>query len=162
MESNLTYRYLTYQELELFDEDFSEFLYTKRINRFEWRLLLDYSSNDALIILAKYSEQTFEKVMKTVYFLERRTISTLELISCANEEMISILLELPAKSHINFLKFDPIKEIGGINHFRSAQVSSNYHISREKDIFTLIESGYKVVNGRLYNQIESLRKTQLN
>jgi len=123
---------------------------------------LDYSSDDALKILAKYSEQTFEKVMKTVHFLERRTISTIELISCASEEMVSILVELPAKSTINFLKVDSLKEIRSINHFRSTQVSSKYLKSREKDIFTLIESGYKVVNDRLYNQIESLRKTQLN
>ncbi len=123
---------------------------------------MDYSSDDALKILAKYSEQTFEKVMKTVHFLERRTISTIELISCASEEMVSILVELPAKSTINFLKVDSLKEIRNINHFRSTQVSSKYLKSREKDIFTLIESGYKVVNDRLYNQIESLRKTQLN
>lgn len=123
---------------------------------------MDYSSDDALKILAKYSEQTFEKVMKTVHFLERRTISTIELISCASEEMVSILVELPAKSTINFLKVDSLKEIRSINHFRSTQVSSKYLKSREKDIFTLIESGYKVVNDRLYNQIESLRKTQLN
>ena len=100
--------------------------------------------------------------MKTVHFLERRTISTIELISCASEEMVSILVELPAKSTINFLKVDSLKEIININHFRSTQVSSKYLKSREKDIFTLIESGYKVVNDRLYNQIESLRKTQLN
>ena len=100
--------------------------------------------------------------MKTVHFLERRTISTIELISCASEEMVSILVELPAKSTINFLKVDSLKEIRNINHFRSTQVSSKYLKSREKDIFTLIESGYKVVNDRLYNQIESLRKTQLN
>ena len=124
--------------------------------------MLDYSSDDALNILGKYSEQTFEKVMKTVYFLERRTISTLELISCANEEMVSILLELPTKSDINFLKVDSLKAIRNINHFRSTQISSKYLKSREKDIFTLIESGYKVVNSQLYNHIESLRKTQLN
>lgn len=137
-------------------------MYSKGINRFEWRLLLDYSSDDALKILGKYSEQTFEKVMRTVHFLERRTISTIELISCANEEMVSILLELPEKSKINFLKVGSLKEIRSVNRFRSTQVSSKYLKSREKDIFTLIESGYKVVNNQLYNYIESLRKTQLN
>ena len=146
----------------MFNEDFSEFLYSKGINRFEWRLLLDYSSDDALRILGKYSEQTFEKVMKTIHFLERRTISTIELISCANEEMVSILLELPTKSNINFLKIDSLKEIRNINHLRSTQLISKHLKSREKDIFTLIESGYKVVNNRLYNYIDSLRKTQLN
>ncbi|MFT6165871.1 MAG: hypothetical protein ACJASF_000554 [Vicingaceae bacterium] len=123
---------------------------------------MDYSSDDALIILGKYSEQTFEKVMRTVHFLERRTISTIELISCAKEEMVSILLELPTKSNINFLKIDSLKEIRNINRLRSTQVSYKYLTSREKDIFTLIESGYKVVNNRLYNYIQSRRKTQLN
>ena len=123
---------------------------------------MDYSSDDALKILAKYSEQTFEKVMKTVHYLERKTISTLELVSCVNEEMVSILVELPAKSNINFLKGDFLQTIRNMSHFRSTQISSKYLKSREKDIFTLIESGYKVVNNRLYNYIESLRKTQLN
>lgn len=100
--------------------------------------------------------------MRTVHFLERRTISTIELISCANEEMVSILLELPTKSNINFLKIDSLKEIRNINRLRSTQVSYKYLTSREKDIFTLIESGYKVVNNRLYNYIQSRRKTQLN
>lgn len=100
--------------------------------------------------------------MRTVHFLERRTISTIELISCAKEEMVSILLELPTKSNINFLKIDSLKEIRNINRLRSTQVSYKYLTSREKDIFTLIESGYKVVNNRLYNYIQSRRKTQLN
>lgn len=148
--------------MELFNEDFSEFLYSRGINRFEWRLLSDYSSDDALKILEKYSEQTFEKVMKTVYFLERRTISTIELISCLKDEMVSILVELPNKNKINFLEIDSFNRVTNLNSFRTSHVHSNYLKSREKDIFTLIESGYKVVGDQLYTHVESLRKTQLN
>ncbi len=100
--------------------------------------------------------------MKTVHFLERRTISTIELISCSEEEMVSILLKLPTKSTINLLEISSLKRMTNMNSFHSSQTSSKYLQSREKDIFILIESGYKVVNNRLYNQVESLRRTQLN
>ena len=146
----------------MFNEDFSEFLYSRGINRFEWRLLLDYSSDEALNILGKYSEQTFEKVMKTVRFLERRTISTIELISCSEEEMVSILLVLQTRSKIKLLEISSLKRMTNINIFHSSQISSKYLKSREKDIFTLIESGYKVVSNELFNHVQSLRKTQLN
>ena len=100
--------------------------------------------------------------MRTVHYLERRTISSIELVSCSKEGMISILLELPFKSNINLMEVGSLKAINNINRFRSSQIRTKYLKSREKDIFTLIESGYKVVSNRLYNQVESLRKTQLN
>jgi len=137
-------------------------LYTNGINRYEWRLLLDYSSDEAIKILQTYSEKTFDKVMKTVGYLERRTISTVELICCKKKEMTSILVEIPSKSSISFLDVDSLRELESLSGFRSTRIQSYYRKSREKDIFTLIESGYKVINDNLFNYIEALRKTQLN
>ena len=137
-------------------------MYTNGINRYEWRLLLDYSSDEAIKILQTYSEKTFDKVMKTVGYLERRTISTVELICCKKKEMTSILVEIPSKSSISFLDVDSLRELESLSGFRSTRIQSYYRKSREKDIFTLIESGYKVINDNLFNYIEALRKTQLN
>jgi hypothetical protein len=123
---------------------------------------LDYSSDEAIKILQTYSEKTFDKVMKTVGYLERRTISTVELICCKKKEMTSILVEIPSKSSISFLDVDSLRELESLSGFRSTRIQSYYRKSREKDIFTLIESGYKVINDNLFNYIEALRKTQLN
>lgn len=124
--------------------------------------MLDYSSDDALKILGKYSEQTFDKVMKTVHYLEYRTKSTLKLIKCAKGKMTSIFLELPSQSELNFLDVNSIQNLNSFNRFQFSQTNTKYTLSREKDIFNLIESGYKVVNEKMYNHLADLRKTQLN
>ena len=80
-------------------------------------MLLDYSSDDALRILGKYSEETFDKVMKTVDYLERRTSSTLELINCYEGEMGSLFLQLPDNSKINLLHLDSEEELSTLNYF---------------------------------------------
>lgn len=146
----------------MFNDDFLDFLYANGINRFEWRLLLDYSSDEALKILGTYSEQTFEKVMKTVNFLERRTNSTLEIINCTKNQMVSIFLEVPSTSNIDLLEFDSSYKPNIVNSLKSSKLISNYVKSREKDIFTLIESGYKVVDKMLFTQLSDLRLSQLN
>lgn len=148
--------------MELFTDDFIEFLYSRGINKFEWKLLLDYSSAEALNILGNYSEMTFEKVMKTVHFLEYRTTNTLELIKCTDRETISIFLELPLNSDLNFFKINSVNKLKGITSLFSRRVGRSYFYSREKDIFNLIESGYKVVNERMFNCLDVTRKSQLN
>ena len=148
--------------MELLTEDFIEFLYLKGINKFEWKLLLDYSSAEALNILGNYSEMTFEKVMRTVNFLEYRTTNTLELINCTNRKIISIFLELPLKSNLNFLKIDSVDKLQATTSLSSKQISKRYFYSREKDIFNLIESGYKVVDKKMFGYLDITRKSQLN
>ncbi|MFT5667421.1 MAG: hypothetical protein ACI9DK_001615 [Vicingaceae bacterium] len=148
--------------MELLTEDFIEFLYLRGINKFEWKLLLDYSSAEALNILGNYSEMTFEKVMRTVNFLEYRTTNTLELINCTDRKIISIFLELPLKSNLNFLKIDSVDKLQATTSLSSKQISKRYFYSREKDIFNLIESGYKVVDKKMFSYLDITRKSQLN
>lgn len=100
--------------------------------------------------------------MTSVKYLERRTTSTLELIKCAGEELISISIELPKQSRLDFLKVISIQNIEKINGFQTSQLSRPYLKTREKDIFNLIESGYKVVNERIFIFLCDLRQTQLN
>lgn len=100
--------------------------------------------------------------MKTVDYLERRTSSTLELINCSDGGMVSLFLQLPDNSKINLLRLDSEEELSTLNHFHLYQTSSKYYKSREKDIFNLIESGYKVVNEKMFNKLEVMRKAQLN
>ena len=70
--TKLKYRQLTYQEFDLMQMDFQEFLYKQGYSRFEWKVLQDQHSEYAINLLDKYSDQTFQKVMKDIHYLEFR------------------------------------------------------------------------------------------
>ncbi|MBL4707662.1 MAG: hypothetical protein JKY48_04395 [Flavobacteriales bacterium] len=139
-------------------------MYANGINRYEWKILQDQYSDYALKILGNYSDITFDKVMRSVEYLEKRTNHTLETIKCTASSMMTIGIQIPAYSNIDLLNADTATEFSNyeLGTCKSYQKASNYFLSRESEIFRLIESGYKVANENTFNHLDHLRKIQLN
>ena len=87
---------------------------------------------------------------------------SLLMFKCKTSEIVSISIESISDDTIDFLEVDSIQNISGINGFQSSLVRQPYRKTREGDIFTLIESGYKVVDEQLFNSLDRLRKSQCN
>lgn len=160
----MKYRCLTYQEFDILSTDFKDFLYSEGINTFEWRLLQDQYSDDAFELLKKYSDLTFDKLIKDVQYLEYRTEKQLLLYQCKETYYTIIGVEIPKNSPINLTDFKSIETISkkDLHACKSFKLNSRYQENREQEIFNFIEAGYYIVDEKVFKQINLFRQTHLN
>lgn len=144
--------------------DFSNFLYEHGYSRFEWRVLQDQHSEFAIGLLDQYSDQTFQKVMKEIRYLEYRKPKQLVNYHCKEEAIEIIGLELPEQSTLDFTNQACIKNINQkqLNVCRSFKKVKPYEKDREYEVFQLIESGRYVVSANNFEFIKDLRDSVQN
>lgn len=160
----MKYRYLTYQELDLLQEDFSFFLYKEGVSNYEYKLLQDQYSTTALKLLGKYSDQMFDKLLQEVDFLEFRNNKQLRSFKFYPTHYTTIGIEVPASSSLDLTDIDTLwrvkaKELGGYRCFKK---DSFYPQNREHEIFKYIEAGAYVVDGRIFQHLDLLRQSYEN
>lgn|GEM_PF-1024172 len=162
--TKLKYRQLTYQEFDLMQMDFQEFLYKLGYSRFEWKVLQDQHSEYAINLLDKYSDQTFQKVMKDIHYLEFRKPKQLINYHCKEKNIEIIGLELSENSPIDFTQKQSISNLNQrqINVCRSFKKIRPYKKDREYEVFQLIESGRYVVNEHNFKLVKELRSSSEN
>lgn len=155
----MKYRCLTYKELDVLHADFDEFLYHEGLSKYEWNLLQDYYSSNAVQLLEKYSDLTFEKVFRDVQYLESRNAKSLQVICCLPDEMVSIGIQIPSSSSIDLTDARSLEWIGkdDLCGYRCFKQRTNYKGGREQHIFNLIEAGFYVVDEDAYNRLYSMR-----
>jgi|SRR5690554_3442105 len=159
------YRTLTYQELDILQEDFVDFLYLEGFSKFDWRILLEQHSEFALDMLNRYSDQAFEKVMKTVDYLEKLKNGRLTTVYCHSKyfDIAAIDLNLSQSSlYLNRrLLSDVTSELQlGVSKIYLKKV--DFSIEREQEIFDLIERGFQHTTSDNYFFIKELKKSQEN
>lgn len=134
------------------------------MNKFEWRILQDQYSDDALHLLGKYSDLTFEKVMKSVKYLEHRSEKILRLIKFDEFEKTTIGIHIPPFSQLNFQDYSSLNHLKDIdpNLYQSFKAVEAYTSTREKEIFFLIESGYNVIDSNAFNILNYSRQKHMN
>jgi len=160
----MKYRCLTYEEFDLLKTDFSDFLYQEGISNYEWKLLQDQYSSNAIALLERYSDLTFEKVIQEVKYLEGRKKKSLYSICCFEEHMEIIGIEIPSFSSVDLTDISSIESIHAmdLSAYRSFKKQIYYNVSREHHIFQLIESGFYVVDERSFNCLSLLRQSYEN
>jgi hypothetical protein len=158
------YRYLTFQELDVLEEDFNNFLYTKGMNNYEWCILQDYYSVEALGLLEQYSDKIFDGMISNVNYLEHRSEKQLKAIECGEDQMTIIGIEVPESSNIDLTDIQSLKMISGndFKGYRSYKRTESYPIEREQVIFKMIESGCYVVDSSIFNTLNLHRKALHN
>ena len=160
----MKYRCLTYQEFDLLSTDFNDFLYSEGINTYEWRILQDQYSDDAFDLLKKYSDLTFDKLIKEVQYLEYRSEKQLLLYECRENYYTIIGIEIPKNSSISLTDLKSIKSVSKKERHacKSFKLNTPYQQNREQEIFNFIEAGYYIVDEKAFKQINLFRQTYLN
>ncbi|MEQ8623995.1 MAG: DUF6495 family protein [Vicingaceae bacterium] len=160
----MKYRCLTYQEFDILATDFNDFLYSEGINTFEWSLLQDQYSDDALDLLRKYSDLIFDKLIKGVHYLEYRTKKQLLLYECRENDYTIIGIEIPEMSKINLTDIKSIEAVSkkDLHACKSFKLKFPYKNSREQEIFEFIEDGFYIVDEKAFKKINLFRQTYLN
>lgn len=160
----MKYRYLTYQELTVVEDDFSNFLYDHGFSQFEWKVLQDQYSDQALSMLGDYSDLIFDRLVKDVKYLEFRSAKQLRAIECHTDHMISIGIQLPDKSSLNLTDLASLSCIDKSDSqaYKCFKEIHNYSSDRDHEIFELIEAGCYVVDASVFEQLNRLRVTFQN
>lgn len=160
----MKYRYLTYQELDILSDDFNEFLYQEGINSFEWSVLQDQQSMEALNLLGKYSDLTFEKVLQDIQYLGYKKKGEIASFKCQADKMVIIRLKSVGKTELNFNDLNELEVLKQKNllTFKCSKTVNRYAENRESDIFKLIEFGCFATDQKLFNSLSIIRKSYEN
>ena len=137
----MKYRLLTMEELEVFEEDFKQFLIVNGVHSEEWEEMNQSNKQKAVQLVEVFSDSVLQKVYEKIQFLEHRSKSSclvfklnrenVELISIntINDSIIS--LETPESIHKAFQE-----NVSDLSVFKSEKA---YESTRELEVHKLLQ-----------------------
>ena len=160
----MKYRYLTYEEFTVVEDDFSNYLYDCGLSPYEWKLLQDQYSEQAWSMLGEYSDLVFDRMVKDVRYLEYRSEKRLKAIECHKDYMVSIGVEIPESSKLNLTDIGSLLNIDRVDQhaYKCFEFIVSYHKDRDHQIFDMIEEGCYVVDSSVFNKLKILRTSYQN
>ncbi len=139
----MKYRNLTLEELEVFAEDFKQFLIVNGVHAEEWEEMNKNDKAKAVKFVELFSDTVLQKVYEKIQFLEFRAEDScmvfkfnkenIELISISRKEGSNVSLETPESIH-EALKNSP-------EQLTIFKTQTNYSKEREMEVHDMIQQG---------------------
>lgn len=144
------YRILSRDELLQFEQEFINFLVVNGIVADDWVKLKKSDPLKAEEIVILFSDVIFEKIMRTANFLEFVSNKYIQGVQCLSDKMIMVAInskagaaDLPLEG-LDALDFSDVEFHKG---------EKKYQLSREQEIFALIQKGYVISEGELFKAL---------
>lgn len=149
-----TYRILTEQELKELQPEFIQYLASNGIDAEKWKSILESDATERDIHLELFSDIVLQKSLEKITFIEHRTPTDIKLFHFEEEEasLIALKSDTIDLEKIKTLNSDQLKEI---DLFKA---SKKYTVSRELELFELLNKGCIISEGVLYYQLKKLIK----
>lgn len=143
------YRLLTNNELKEFEKEFVSFLVVNGIEPERWEQIKteDQASVDKIIEL--FSDVILESVLRNVKFIEIKSKRYVQAIQCLPDKMIAVALE--DKGDENEKSGSEEERENSLSLYRSEK---NYALTRELEIFDMLQKGYVISNGDLFRKLD--------
>jgi len=160
----MKYRILNNTELEPLKDDFIKFLSANTVTGEDWAKIKSNKPNEALKLVEIFSDVVWEKALDKIKYLEHRDDNYLKVFYCGENKIEMVGFKVSAKNAPSLLDESTFKLLGsGELKFSelSAEFSSsekNYTISRNMDLFSMIESGCVPCEKAFFYGIKSLLK----
>ena len=160
----MKYRILSSKELEPLKDDFIRFLSANTVTGEDWAKIKSNKPNEALKLVEIFSDVVWEKALHKIKYLEHRDDNYLKVFYCGENKIEMVGFKVSAKNAPSLLDESTFKLLGsGELKFSelSAEFSSsekNYTISRNMDLFSMIESGCVPCEKAFFYGIKSLLK----
>ena len=160
----MKYRILNNKELEPLKDDFIKFLSANTVTGEDWAKIKSNKPNEALKLVEIFSDVVWEKALDKMKYLEHRDDNYLKVFYCGENKIEMVGFKVSAKNAPSLLDESTFKLLGsGELKFSelSAEFSSsekNYTISRNMDLFSMIESGCVPCEKAFFYGIKSLLK----
>lgn len=143
------YRLLTSEELQEFQKEFIDFLVVNGIEPEKWEYIKENDPSSVDKIIELFSDVILESVLRKVNFVEIRSKKYVQAIQCLPDKMISIALEDSKSDKDKSGAEDQLE-----NSLSIFKTEKKYTESREKEIFDMIEKGYKISDGDLFKKLQ--------
>ena len=160
----MKYRILNNNELEPLKDDFVKFLSANAVTGEDWDKIKSNKPNEALKLVEIFSDIVWEKALDKIKYLEHRDDKYLKVFYCGENKMEMVGFKVNGKNAPSLLDQKTFKLLasGGLKFSELNAVFSSserkYKISRNMDLFSMIESGCVPCEKAYYYGIKSLLK----
>ena len=154
----MKYRILTLEELEIFAEDFKQFLIVNGVHAEEWEEMNKSDKEKAVQFVELFSETVLQKVYEKIKFVEFRSENScmvfklnkenIELISISTKEGSKISLETPEKIHEAF-----VQRPDELTIFKTQKA---YSKERELEVHEMISQGCVHSDASFWDSLEKV------
>lgn len=154
----MKYRRLSGEQLDALHEDFSKFLALRKINREEWKKLIQTHPEAAEQEIDVFSDRVWENILQKVRYLDHISPHTINLFKCNETDVERIVIQSEAK---DFSSEENIKWILNNLHSNTLKImrgARNYTQQRNAELFNLIEKGAEFSKGELFEAISINQK----
>ncbi len=160
----MKYRVLNTKELEPLKDDFIKFLSANTITGEDWAKIKSTKPSQAHKLIELFSDIVWEKSIEKIKYLEHRDDKYLKVFYCGKNKMEMVGFKVTEKSAPSLLDDKTFKLLGSgkLKFSKLKAVFSScekkYTVSRNKELFSMIESGCVPCEKAYYYGIKSLLK----
>ncbi|MGB1040632.1 MAG: DUF6495 family protein [Flavobacteriales bacterium] len=149
------FRRLTLKELELFEQEFREYLAVNGIDASAWKQIKDNDPNKVDEHISVFSDVIYNSVLAKMEYVEYATDNDIKYFYYGKEKAELIGLE---SNEVSFTK--PEEVIKAIENkkasIRSYRTSKNYTKKREEELFAMLKNGCQPSDGKMFKLLEKL------
>ena len=153
----MKYRILTMEELEVFEEDFKQFLIVNGVHTEEWEEMNKSDKEKAVKMVELFSDSVLQKVYEKINYLEHRSKQSC-LVFKLNKENIE-LISINSNSDKVSLESPELIHNAILNHTDEIAIFSTekgYNQIRETEIHELIQQGCVLSDDTFWNSLKSV------
>ena len=158
----MKYRILNNKELEPLKDEFIKFLSANTVTGKDWVKLKSNKPNEALKLVEIFSDIIWEKVLDKIKYLEHRDDKYLKVFYCGENKFELVAFKVNAVNAPSLLDETTFKLLGSgelkFSELDAEFYSSekNYTLSRNMEVFSMIESGCVPCEELFFYGIKSL------
>ena len=158
------YRRLRMDELEALQQEFVEFLTVNGINAPEWERLKSTNEEQVDVLIDTFSNAVFEKIFSKIHYLQKTDKKVINCYHFEKDKVTLIALSGEEVAEADFTNADYLAKAKehpptGLKILRSEK---QFQKSREEDIFSLINAGCEISDGKFFQSLSLSLKSTLN
>lgn len=150
----MNYRRLTLTELKDLEQEFIQFLVANGIDVDQWQTIQKERPQEMETWVDGFSKVVFEKVLENAQYLEFFSTSEVRLYHCLDEKMEAIFIRSKA---IDLNSPEGVQQAlsnsGQAEFFKGSKA---YSKARKTELFELLEAGYLITKGLLFQSLEKV------
>lgn len=139
----MKYRMLTMEELEVFEEDFKQFLIVNGVHAEEWEEMNRSDKENAVKLVELFSDSVLQKVYEKIHYLEHRSEKSCLVFKLNKENIELISINVKEDSNSTLKTPESIHEAlkNNSSELTIFKTQKKYSVNRELEIHELLEQG---------------------
>jgi hypothetical protein len=160
----MKFRRLTKQELQDLEKEFIHFLVSNGIEASDWKKISDTDPEKVEHFVDLFSHIVFKKALKNIKFLEHKSPNSIKYFFCAEDKIVLACIQASEDSNLDFTHQKTMMKLGSgeleaadgeITIYKSEKP---YQLSREEEVFKLMEEGGEPCSNEQFDRIYKLAK----